>query len=263
MAKVIKAIPGYGFLLFVHVVPVVAIFMGTAAQDWIALVLMYMLLGMFGVSAGLHRYFAHRSFSTGPVFRFFLGWAACMTFTDPVTFAGKHRIHHRHSDDEKDVHGPRFGVWQSWFGSLVNDGGYSLETIRGRAKDILAFPEIALLLMWWLGGFTMFAVGYALAIVFVIHATSSTNYICHRYGTRRFSTRDESTNNAWINILGLGEGWHNNHHHYPGSARYGLGRGEWDPTFRMISLMARLGVVRDVHDVPEHVRESARAEVAA
>ncbi|MCB1317087.1 MAG: acyl-CoA desaturase, partial [Leptospiraceae bacterium] len=267
----------YTVIAALHVIVVLGILSGVEARDWIMLVAVYLACGMVGVNAGLHRYFSHRAFRTSRVFQFILGWLGAVTMTDPISFAGKHRIHHRYSDTERDVHGPRFGFWQSWFGSLV-DHGYTKTELQARVKDLTGFPELMLLhrvpllatattgaLIWWLGGFSMFAVGYVLALLIFINLAGATNYFCHKYGSRRYNTDDTSTNNMWVNLITMGEGWHHNHHYYQASANCGFFWYEWDPTYWSIRLLAILHIVWDVKTVPLRVRDrlADNAELAA
>jgi stearoyl-CoA desaturase (delta-9 desaturase) len=97
-----------------------------------------------------------------------------------------------------------------------------------------------------IGGFSMFAIGYCLPLAIVLNQASLVNYVCHRWGYRSFVTKDQSRNNPIVAALTLGEGWHNNHHRYPRSARAGLGRWEIDPLYGLIRLMAALGLAWNV-----------------
>ena len=253
------------FLLAVHLLPVIAIIRGTRLADWLTLAVVFPVLS-FAVGTGLHRYFAHHAFRTSRPFQFLLGLVTCATFTDPIGFAGKHRIHHRFSDTDDDVHTPRDGFWSCWYGSLVDDGLTEAQ-VRVAAKDLVRFPELLWLHrlfvlpglataagLFWLGGFSRMAIGYLLALALMLNLTSAVNYVCHRWGSRRYATRDASRNNLWIAILTLGEGWHNNHHYYPGTARAGFYWWEWDPNYWLIRALAVLGLVWKVREVPAEVR---------
>jgi stearoyl-CoA desaturase (delta-9 desaturase) len=256
------------FLLALHAIPVVALFAGTTQADWLALVAFY-LWGAFGMGIGLHRYFAHAAFDTSRAFQFFLALSAASTFTDPIAFAGKHRLHHKYSDTEEDVHSPGLGWWFCWFGHYV-DEGYPQEEVDAMARDLARYPEMRWLrryflvpggviaaLTWLLGGFSMFAIGFCLSRVLIIHASSAVNYFCHRLGTRRYATRDLSTNNIFVALLTFGEGWHNNHHHYPAAARAGFYWWEVDAFYYLIRLLAAAGIVWNVREVPVSVRQTA------
>jgi len=266
----IQRAPAVVFLLAVHILPVVAITKGTRPADWWTLAVVFPFLAL-AVGTGLHRYFAHHAFRTSRPFQFLLGLATCTTFSDPIGFAGKHRIHHRFSDTEDDVHTPIDGFWACWFGSLVDDGLTSAQ-VRAATKDLVKFPELLWLHrlfmvpgltvaagFFWVGGFSRMAVGYLLGVALLLNLTSSVNYVCHRWGSRRYPTRDASRNNFLIAILTFGEGWHNNHHYYPGTARAGFFWWEWDPNYWLIRFLDTVGLVWNVREVPAHVRKGRQS----
>ena len=265
---------GYAFILAIHTVPLIAIVRGTSARVWLMFGAMYFVLSM-SVGVGLHRYFAHRSFKTSRVFQFMLGIGAALSFTDPIAFTGKHRLHHRYSDTDEDVHTPLQGFLRCWFGSVV-DEGYTDEQVMARARDLTQFPELRLLhrffylpgllfgaLVLVTGGFTYFAVSYIGAVALLLNLTSSVNYFCHIYGSRPYATRDDSRNNFWVALVSFGEGWHNNHHFYPNSARAGFEWWQLDPVYWVIRLLQAFGIVWQVREVPERIRAAARVEQAA
>ena len=254
------------FIVLLHAIPLVAIVQGPRRVDWLVCVALYV-LALIGAGLGLHRYFAHRAFRTSRAFQLVLAVLGCTGFTDPIGFAGKHRLHHQHADREGDVHNPRDGFWFCWYGSLI-DEAYPDERIVAMARDWARFPELRWLhrffalpalaagaLVWWLGGFSMFAIGFCLSRVFLLNASSGVNFFCHRQGGRRFATPDRSTNHVVLALLTLGEGWHNNHHHYPRAARSGLRWWELDPLYYVVRLLAALGLVWDVREVPDPVRQ--------
>lgn len=260
-----------------HIAPVVGLLLGPNPLDWRILACVYPFQAI-GIGVALHRYFAHRSFKTSRPFQFFLALCSSVVFGDPVGFAGKHRIHHRNVDRETDVHTPLHGWWACWIGSLL-DSGHGEDEILSQATDLRRYPE----LMWLhrnakvpgltliglaaifgggvagleggfvagvLGGFTAGTIGVCLPTVFAIHQTSAVNYFTHKYGTRRFETSDHSTNNFLVALFTWGEGWHNNHHRYPRSARAGFEWWEIDPFFWAIWLFERVGLVWDVRRPP-------------
>ena len=275
-----------------HAAPALALFIGPNPLDWWILACVYPFHAI-GIGVSLHRYFAHRSFKTSRAFQLFLALCSASVFGDPIGFAGKHRIHHDHADLETDVHTPRHGWWACWFGSLL-DSGHPEEEILGRATDLRRYPELVWihrhsrapgltliasmallggvvagveggLVEGLLGGFTAGTIGVCLPTVFAIHQTSAVNYFAHKVGSQRFETGDLSTNHFLVALLTWGEGWHNNHHHYPSSARAGFLWWEFDPFYWAICLFERLGLVWDVRrPPPELMRASAsRAEARA
>ena len=272
-----------GFNIFaIHATAALGLAVGPGREDWILLACVYP-FHVIGIGISLHRYFAHRSFKTSRGFQFFLAFCSSLTFGDAVAFAGKHRIHHQRSDTAEDVHTPLHGWWACWFGSLL-DNGYTEEQILARSKDWQRYPE----LMWLhrhsrvpgialiasafvvgcltgdglVGGLTLAGVGVCLPICFGIHQTSMVNYFTHRSGYQTFETGDRSTNNFWVALLSFGEGWHNNHHHYPQSARAGFRWWEIDPYYWMICGFERLGLVWDVRRPPARLLSPVRAASA-
>jgi stearoyl-CoA desaturase (delta-9 desaturase) len=255
------------FIVSLHAIPAIAIVRGTTPGDWAACAGFYVVAAM-GTGVGLHRYFAHHAFRTSRTFQFLLGLLACTSFADPIGFAGKHRLHHRHSDTASDVHSPVQGWWHCWYGSLVDDGRTEQEIVAA-ARDLARYPELRWLrawfvlpgvalgaLAWWHGGFSIFAIGFVGSRCLLLNLVSTVNYFGHRSGTRRYPTRDASTNNALVALLTFGEGWHNNHHHYPAAARAGFHWWEIDPVYYVIRLLAWLWIVWDLREVPEEVRHA-------
>lgn len=260
------------FLTAIHVIPAVAVVRGTTTKDWIACAGFYVVAAL-ATGIGLHRYFAHHAFRTSRAFQFILAVFCCAIFAEPMSFAGKHRLHHRHADTDADVHSPIQGFWFCWFGSLI-DEGYRENEILAMTPDLLRFPELVALrawfwlpgiavagVTWWWGGFSKFAIGFCLSLALLINLVSSVNYFCHFSGVRRYPTRDHSTNNAFVALLTFGEGWHNNHHHWPRAARAGIRWWEIDLVYYAIRLLACLGIVWAVRDVPNRLRHKAIADL--
>lgn len=249
-------------ILLAHLLPLTLPFTGVTGRDWLACAVSCVVI-IFAVGGGLHRYFAHRAFRTSRAFQLFLGVLAASFFGDPVGFAGKHRLHHRYADTDMDVHSPRLGVWQCWIGHLL-DEGCTEEEVLAAAPDLVRYPELMWLhrhsfvpgtlvasAMFLAGGYPLLVAGYVLAWCLVaVHAPALVNYFCHRSGHRRFETLDRSTNNALVGVLLFGEGWHNNHHRYPGSARAGLEWYEVDVLYYMLKALSWLGLVWDLREGP-------------
>lgn len=233
-------------------------------------------LRMFAITAFYHRYFAHKAFKTSRGVQFFfalLGTAA--TQRGPLWWAAHHRHHHRTSDTDEDHHSPLHGFWRSHCGWFLD--GRAFRTPSHLIRDFERFPELRWLdrydtlvaflyatALWGLGeglrlvapewgtnGWQMLIWGYFISTVVLIHATLCINSLAHRFGSRRYDTRDESRNNFLLALLTLGEGWHNNHHHYAGSARQGFFWWEIDISYYLLRLMERLGLVSDLRPVPD------------
>lgn len=234
---------------------------GISAADWICCGVLYC-VRMFGITAGYHRYFAHRGFRTGRVMQFFLALLGTMASQKGVLWwAGHHRHHHVHSDDVEDLHSPKRGFWWSHMGWVLADT-YN-ETPNHRIKDFAAFPELRFLnTYWWLppmvlaglvfavGGLPMLLIGFGLSTVLLWHGTFVINSLSHVWGSRRFATKDTSRNNWFLALITLGEGWHNNHHHFCATANQGFYWYEIDVAFYVIKVLEKVGLVWGVRTPP-------------
>jgi stearoyl-CoA desaturase (Delta-9 desaturase) len=224
----------------------------------------------WGVTAGYHRYFAHRTYKTGRVFQFFLAFLAQTSAQKgALWWAAHHRVHHRKSDQEGDVHSPvQSGFFYSHVGWIFAD---TEETRWEQIRDFSRYPELrflnrfyllppillgiaSLLWMGWPGLF----IGFFLSTVLCWHNTFLVNSLAHVVGTRRFETKDQSRNNWFIGLSTLGEGWHNNHHHFPGSARNGFYWWEIDVTYYVLLALERVGIVWELRDPPLRILEEGR-----
>jgi stearoyl-CoA desaturase (delta-9 desaturase) len=230
---------------------------------------------MFGITAGYHRYFAHRSFKTSRVFQFVLAFLAQSSAQKgALWWAAHHRNHHKHSDTPQDLHSPvQHGLWWSHVGWVLDDRFDAVP--EGRINDFMKVPELR-----WLNRFhllppallavTLFAVGglpwlmwgFFVSTVLLFHGTFTINSLSHVLGTRRFATEDTSRNNGVLALLTLGEGWHNNHHHYCSSANQGFYWWELDITYLVLRALGGLGVVWDLRTPPQRVLDQGRANDA-
>ena len=238
---------------------------------------------MFAITAFYHRYFSHRAFHTSrPVQALFAMVGAASVQRGPLWWAAHHRHHHHHADTLEDRHSPRVhGFLWSHAGWFLTAEAFA--TDHRRVKDLAHYPElrwldrydtaVPLLLaacLYALGallerfapalgtdGPQMLVWGFFVSTVALFHATVTINSLAHLYGRRRFPTRDDSRNNLWLALLTFGEGWHNNHHFYPGSARQGFRWYEIDLTWYGLRLMQSLGLVWDLRPVPAWVMQRA------
>jgi stearoyl-CoA desaturase (Delta-9 desaturase) len=237
-------------------------------------------LRMFALTAFYHRYFAHRTFRTSRVmqFLFALIGAACVQ-RGPIWWAAHHRNHHRHADTARDAHSPRVhGFWWSHMGWFLTPRGF--RTDWKRVPDLARYPELRWLdrydvvvpvafatLLYLAGsllarrspslhtnGAQLLFWGFFVSTVVLFHASVTINSLAHRFGTRRFETRDDSRNNFWLALLTFGEGWHNNHHYCPGSVRQGFRWWELDLTYYALRLLAALRLVSALRPVPARVQ---------
>jgi stearoyl-CoA desaturase (delta-9 desaturase) len=238
-------------------------------------------LRMFAITAGYHRYFSHRTFKTSRVGQFlfaFIGASAAQR--GPLWWAAHHRVHHQYSDLDGDVHSPtQKGFYYSHVGWVLSREHF--ETKFERVKDLARFPELRFLdrfdilvpislgvatfaLGWILEAFApglgttkwqMLVWGFVISTVALYHATFTINSLSHLWGFRRFATRDTSRNNPLLAVITMGEGWHNNHHFYPGSARQGFKWYEFDISYTILKVLSVFGLVWDLRPVPESVWE--------
>ena len=253
---------GAGGFILMHFACLAVFLTGT---DWLALVLCgsVYLLQMFGITAGYHRYFSHRSFKTSRAFQFVLACVGCCAAQKgPLWWAAHHRHHHRHSDTPEDRHSPvTQSFWWSHIGWVLSPD--SKATDEGLVRDLSRYPELRWFerhfwvpplalaaLCFLLGGWSGLVWGFFVSSVLSHHATFMVNSICHIWGWRRFATRDASRNNLLVALLTLGEGWHNNHHHYQSSANQGFRWWEIDVSYYLIRLLACLRLVWDVRKPP-------------
>jgi stearoyl-CoA desaturase (delta-9 desaturase) len=248
--------------VLMHATPLAALWTGVDAPALVLCGACYF-LQMFGITAGYHRYFAHRAYKTGRAFRFVLACLGCSALQKgPLWWVGHHRHHHRHSDTEQDVHSPhRRGVWWSHIGWLlvpdyeatdwreVRDWGRYPE-LRWLDRNHLVPPAVLAALCFLVGGWTGLVWGFFVSTLLSHHATFLVNSLAHLAGRRRYATPDWSRNNLFVALLTLGEGWHNNHHHYQSSANQGFFWWEIDVSYYLIRLLACVGLVWDVRRPP-------------
>jgi stearoyl-CoA desaturase (Delta-9 desaturase) len=253
--------------------------------SWVAVgtALVTYFVRVFGLTAFYHRYFSHRSFKTSRGFQFvgaLLGSAAGQR--GPIWWAAHHRDHHRHSDEPQDVHSPhQHGFWFSHMGWFMTREHYV--TREKNVPDLLRYPELrflerydflvagllAVALYAWgallaqvapqlnTSGPQMLVWAFLLSTILLYHVTYSINSVAHVFGSRRFPTRDDSRNNLWLALITFGEGWHNNHHYYPASARQGFYWWEVDVTYYVLVALSWLGLVWDLKGVPQRVFAAA------
>ncbi len=214
------------------------------------------------VTISYHRYFSHRSFKTSRVGQFALAVAGCLNVQNgPLWWAAHHRIHHRNSDREGDVHSPVRGgfVWAhcGWLFATLSGPDRAGVRDLSRYRELVWLERLWLLpsvvaigLCWLLGGWAAVCVCFCLTAVVIQHMTFAVNSFGHLIGSRRYQTPDRSRNSFVLAVLTLGDGWHNNHHHYPHAAQAGFRWWEIDASFRLIRLAERLGLVWDVRRVP-------------
>ena len=257
--------------LGLHLVPLAAIWTGVTAGDlWLCAALYA--VRMFFVTAGYHRYFAHRSYKTSRGLQFVMALGgATAAQKGPLWWAGNHRRHHQFADTERDPHSPRRGFWWSHIGWILCDKYSATDT--DAIRDFARYPELrwldrhdwvapwALAVACFLaGGWSALVVGFFLSTILLWHATFTVNSLAHLIGRRRFDTPDTSRNSWVVALVTGGEGWHNNHHHYQSCARQGFRWWEVDMSYYAIRALAAVGVVWDVREPTERALAAKRIE---
>ena len=251
--------------LLVHLACLGALWTGVPAEAlWVALALY--LIRMWAITAGYHRYFSHRSYKTSRLFQFLLAFLGQTSAQRGVVWwAAVHRHHHLYSDTPRDVHSPRqHGFFYAHVGWIFNPS--NLKPDYGTVRDLTRFPELRLLnrltygpafllafALWLWGGWPMLVVGFFSSTVVLYHRTFFINSLAHASGRQRYVTGDDSRNNWFLALLTLGEGWHNNHHHYQSSTRQGFRWYEVDVSFYVLKAMSWLHLVWALRAPPEAV----------
>ena len=228
-----------------------------------------------GITVGYHRLLSHRSYVAPKWFEYFWVLAGYLAFEgSPIWWSVIHRAHHKHVDTPLDPHSPRNGFWYAQFGWLTEKGYAPHISPAAQTKDLLADPIYRFLEFggnWTMAHTFGFAVGFAyrgliwalfgwqaalaslLAGFAVLQIPLMLNVVCHipMLGYKNYKTSDDSVNVWWVGILAMGEGWHNNHHAAPGSARSGMRWYEFDLSWHIISLAHKLGIISRVNDFSE------------
>lgn len=243
-------------------------------------------LRMFAITAFYHRYFSHRSFQTSRPWQFVFAVLGNMSAQrGPLWWAAHHRHHHQHSDQKQDLHSPlQRGFWWSHVGWFTCDASFQTQTHR--IKDFYKYPELRFinrydmlvpiitgLLIFGLGetlavlapaletnGFQLLVWGFFISTIVLFHSTVTINSLAHCWGSRRFNTKDNSRNNFILALLTLGEGWHNNHHRWPRSAKQGFYWWEIDITYYILKAMAAVGIIHSLSPVPEKIYQEVNRQ---
>lgn len=241
----------------------------------VAFFLFYLWHGM-GITVGYHRLLAHRSYQCNKLFEYFWILGGYFAYQgSPIWWSAIHRAHHKYSDTDLDPHSPKKGIYWALVGwmlegkypdhvdgqlhckDLINDPIYKILECGGSLKKATLLNFVINMiyrgLLWAFFGWQI-ALASLLASVAVFTIPQMLNVICHlpHLGYQNFATKEDSTNVWWVGILGMGEGWHNNHHAYPGSAQTGIRLHELDLSWQTIRLGKLLGMVKTVN-VPKDV----------
>ena len=250
-------------MLAFHVAAVAAFFYIDLGAIITAVVL-YFVAGMLGIGMAYHRLLTHRSYKTPLWMEYFLTLCATLALEGgPIFWVATHRVHHQKSDRDGDPHTPREGSFWAHMGWIIMGQGLHQETaLLARYTPDLSRDAFHVALTKWhwvpqvvvglvllaFGGIPYVLWGIGARTVFGLHTTWAVNSATHLWGSRRFATKDDSTNNWWVALVTFGEGWHNNHHAHPTSARHGLAWYEVDLNWMGISFLKALGLAWDVKE---------------
>ncbi|HYO09557.1 MAG TPA: fatty acid desaturase [Tepidisphaeraceae bacterium] len=269
---------------FVGLVAAIALHWGLGF-GWVPLAILFVmyLLTTVGITVGFHRLFTHRAFETNRAVKFIFGVLGSMAVQGPLfQWVATHRRHHQHSDTEEDPHSPHAagsgvagvlkGLWHAHIGWMFRaDAPDLFRYVADLQKDGLLRKVSALFPVWviagllipallgglltlsWSGALLGFLWGGLARIFLVHHVTWSINSVCHLWGSRPFKSHDESRNNFVFGVLAMGEGWHNNHHAFPTSARHGLRWWEIDVSYWIIRGMEAVRLAYNVKVPSEHM----------
>ena len=255
-------------LILVHLSLVALFYVPPTVTAVVLFVVMTRVTGL-GITVGFHRLLSHHAFKTSRWMQFGLAAAGCTALQKgPLWWVVHHRLHHTHSDAPGDPHSPVVdGFWYGHAGWL-----FAKDLMRpdhAGVRDLTRYPELVWLdRLWMLPGVAAAAAcylidgwagvvwGYCLSTVVVFQVTFAINSVGHRWGPQRFATGEGSRNNVVLGVLGMGDGWHNNHHRVPTSARHGLAWYEFDMAYMIIRGLRRVGLVWGVRLPPPAIMEA-------
>ena len=260
----------------IHLLAIAAIFSFTWTNLIIALILLWFSLG-WGIGIGYHRLLTHRSFQSSKWLEYLLAILGSLALQKGViSWVTTHRIHHAFTEQKDDPHSPAESFLWSHTGWMLFGIGqdYSSEVCQKYSPDLLqdkfyvhfekinVVPSIIVaILLYWFGGWGMMAWGIGVRTVISWHITWGINSFAHKFGSQRFVTNENSRNNVILGILAFGEGWHNNHHAFPTSARHGLAWYELDLSYLQIKLFEKLCLVKNVRVPTQKNIEKKQSEL--
>jgi fatty-acid desaturase len=263
-----------------HIAAIAALFT-FSWQNLAAFAILWWVAGSLGVGLGYHRLLTHRGFKTPRWLEYLLTFCGTVALqSGAISWVTTHRLHHAFTETDKDPHSPIKGLYWAHIGWIFQGTAQtqSEATMNRYSPDLMKDPVHRFMNKYYwvssvlvaavllaIGGWTMVLWGVALRIVWGWHATWLVNSATHTWGTRRFESRDTSTNNGLIAAITWGEGWHNNHHAFPRSARHGLTWKEIDINWMQIWTLEKLGLATDVYayDLKAEENEAQELQKAA
>ncbi len=265
-------------MVIFHVLAVVALFFFTWTGFFVAIFLWWLSTSV-GIGMGYHRLLTHRGYKIPRWLEYCLTVCATLALEGgPIFWVATHRIHHQFSDQDGDPHSPVEGTWWAHMGwilvgkSMHHDTSTLARYVPDLAKDkfyvwITKYHYVPLIavgvILLAAGGWPVVLWGIFLRTVVGLQTTWLVNSATHSWGTRRYKTRDLSTNSLWVALLTWGEGWHNNHHAHPTSARHGLKWYEIDFNWYGIWMLNKLGLARDLRVADLRADELAKKTVGS
>src|SRR6185437_9992988 len=265
------------FMVAFHIGAIAAVFF-FSWKAFLLSIMLWWIAGGLGIGMGYHRLLTHRGYKTPKWIEYFLTICGTMALEGgPIFWVAIHRLHHQNTDREGDPHSPRDGSFWAHMGWILTG-----QTNHNDAKELLPFvpdlrkdrfhvwisrwhwvPITALgMMLFAFGGWPFLLWGIFFRTVLGLHSTWLVNSATHMWGRQRFATHDDSRNSFWVALLTFGEGWHNNHHAHPQSARHGLAWYEIDPNWYGILVLRILGLARDVKTFGAEMRKRAKARQA-
>jgi stearoyl-CoA desaturase (delta-9 desaturase) len=252
------------FLVIAHLAAIASLFF-FSWSGLICAIILYWVGGSLGIGMGYHRLITHRGYRVPKAVEYFLVTCGAVALEGgPITWVVTHRIHHAHTDRTGDPHTPRDGGWWAHIGWILDGRAqqYDRATLERYAPDMVKdryyvwlnrFYYLPLLILGLMllvfGGWSVMLWGVFLRTTLSLHATWFVNSATHMWGRKRFETGEDSRNSWWVALLTFGEGWHNNHHAYPTSARHGLRWYEIDFNWLGIWVLQLLGLARAIKKV--------------
>jgi len=249
------------FLIVAHLAAIASLFF----FSWPALitaVILYWVGGSLGIGMGFHRLITHRGYKVPKFVEYFLVTCGSLALEGgPIQWVTTHRIHHAHTDRMGDPHTPRDGGWWAHEGWILRGAAqdHDQATLERYAPDLITNRYYILLDRFYyvpliilavsllvFGGWSVMLWGIFLRVTLALHTTWLVNSATHMWGRRRFETGEDSRNSWWVALLTFGEGWHNNHHAHPTSARHGLKWYEIDLNWWGIRVLQFLGLARGI-----------------
>jgi stearoyl-CoA desaturase (delta-9 desaturase) len=267
------------FVAAFHILAIGALFT-FSWSNLLAAAITWWIAGSWGIGMGYHRLLTHRGYKTSKPVEYFLTLCGTLGLqSGAINWVTTHRLHHAFTETDKDPHSPHNGTYWAHMGWIFRGTAqnqdeatqqrYSPDLVKDKVHVFMSnyywvTPIIAAVILFAIGGFSMVLWGVFLRQVIGWHSTWLVNSATHLWGSRRFETRDDSRNNGLIAAVTFGEGWHNNHHAHPRSAKHGLTWYEFDVNWVQLKLMEKLGLITDLYGYeiekdaePEALQEAA------